>query len=108
MRIKPILVVVNNPVIKWFMRIVIGAAVVFLLLGVAAIFFKSSQPPDIKEAPWAIQTSTRIFYARLLFDVDGDPAITDYWRYDGKKYHHVEGTLVFETEEWGKVLILRR
>lgn len=83
--------------------------VLFVLLGlVKGCFPATGKPPTTTEAPWAIQTSSRYYFAKEFSLQEGAPTIRDYWTFDGKKYRFVEGTKSFPEEMYGKVAIIRR
>lgn len=95
----------------WILRIVVSLGAIFMLLGIPAYFLNSAatdNAPSIEEAPWVVQTTSRYYYAESHSEIDGNPSITNYWAYDGKKYTYHEATLEFEKEFWGKVRIQRR
>ena len=94
-------------------RVVMAAVfvgiILFVLLGVVKGCVHSPESPTIIEAPWAIQTSSRYYYAREFSLQDGMvPTIKDYWTFDGKRYHFQEGTKSFPEAIYGKVAIIRR
>lgn len=96
----------------WFRRILtVGILIVvvgFIGLGVLAKCNKVDEPPSAKEAPWAIQTTSRVYYAKE-FRLNGEtPEIKGYWTFDGKRYHFNEGVKEFEKAIWGKVAIVKR
>ena len=96
----------------WFRRIftiaILLAVFGFIGLGIVAWFVKPQAPPTTKEAPWAVQTSSRIYYAKSFSSVDGSPAIKDYWSLDGKRYSYHQDILVFDKTLYGNVDIVRR
>jgi hypothetical protein len=84
------------------------ALVGFVALGMIAKNSVADTPPTAKQAPWAVQTVTRIFYAEQ-FKMDGKtPVIRGYWTYDGRHYAFVDGALELDKEAWGKVTVVRR
>ncbi len=85
----------------------------FILLIVGTYLFscviKLNQPPAVKEAPWLIQTSSRIYYASKYSVVNGVPTITDYWVMDGNEhYREVKGSMPFPKREFGQIVVIRR
>lgn len=100
-------------VVVILLRVVMAAVLVgivlFVLLGVVKGCLPASRVPTITEAPWAIQTSSRYYYAKEFSLQDGIvPTIKDYWTFDGKRYHFQEGTKSFPEVIYGKVAIIRR
>lgn len=98
--------------IRMFIRLAAGAALLFLVLFVVLGLFKGcgtvEEPPSVAEAPWAVQTSSLYYYAKE-FSVQGDvPAIKDYWIFDGKRYHFYTGVKLFPPESYGAVAIINR
>ncbi len=98
--------------IKILMRIV------FLIVALSMIGFfsfgfvkgcnKVELPPSITEAPWAIQTTSRVYYASEFSIQNGIPSIKNYWVFDGKHYDIVKGVKEFPKEIYGNVAIIRR
>ena len=85
---------------KWFFRIILLGIAAVLLLGVYAYFsLKSTVPPEIEKAPYAIQTyssdgmmiPSRIYYAEEVVIEGSVATINEYWSYDGEKYHKQKG-----------------
>ena len=86
------------------------AGLILLVAGayIGSCIMKPPIPPDIKIAPWVVQTSTRVYYAESCTVVKGVPVIKDYWILTGNnKYIQVKGELEFD-EAFGKVNIARR
>jgi hypothetical protein len=90
--------------------LLVAAALAFLLIiGVIAWFVHRGDAPSIADAPWAIKTNTRIYYASELSMLpDGNPQIRGYWEEDNGGYHYVDGVLPFPKVVFGKVDIVRR
>jgi len=90
--------------------IIIATAVLFLLVvewwrG----FVHRQEPPNVSDAPWAIKTSSRIYYASELSMLpDGSPEIQGYWELDNGSYHYFDSVLPFPKDLFGKVDIIRR
>ncbi len=85
----------------------------FVLLCIGTYIFScaitSHNPPAIKDAPWAVQTSSRIYYGKEYSIVNGNPALIGYWTLDGKgNYHFYKGTMEFPKKLFGQVAIIRR
>lgn len=85
---------------KWIARIFLLGILIILLFGVYAYFsLKSTQPPDIKDAPYALQAyyetssikfPTRYYYAEEIEINSGRAKLINYWRYDGEKYYKMK------------------
>lgn len=84
----------------WLVRLVILAAVVWMLgTGTIGAFWKPGTPSKLDKAPWVMQTFSsdnmgtpcRVYFISdggVEIGLDGKPIIDNYWRYDGKQYHH--------------------
>ncbi len=103
--------VISIPILLWLFRLVFIAIVLFFLSGFLkdCSFFGSKNSPSITEAPWAIQTSSRVYYAKEYSIQSGNPAIKDFWvaGLDGKYIYHA-GVKLFPKREYGEVAIIRR
>jgi len=92
--------------IKWIFRIFILGLILVIGLGIFAYFnLKATQPPDIKDAPYAIQLyyevegmrfPTRYYYTEKIEINDGKAILSNYWRYDGARYHKIKDEKVVE------------
>jgi len=96
-----------------FRRLVTIAILIGIVAGVCWFLFssfigKDSKIPNIEAAPWAIQTSTRIYYAQDYKVVDGVPVIIGFWTLDGENYNYHKGVKDFPAEVWGKVSVYPR
>lgn len=87
---------------------IFGAIVVFVFGGFLASCSKPQEPPTITEAPWVVQTSSRLYYAKELKMLNGEPYIRGYWTYDGKRFHFEKGSLSFSVNSYGQVKVIRR
>ena len=89
---------------------IVAAAIVFLLIiGIIAFFVHRGSAPSVADAPWAIKTNTRIYYAAELSILpDGNPEIRGYWELDNGVYHYSDGMLPFPKASFGKVDVIRR
>ncbi len=87
---------------------ILSLIVVFIGLGVLARCNKVEDPPAVIEAPWAIQTNTRIFYAKEFKTQNKVPMIRNYWTFDGKRYTYKEEVIEFDKATWGEVVIVKR
>lgn len=94
---------------RLFIRLIIILPILFIIIVVSLAYFnRPAQPPTVQEAPWAIQTESRIFYAQKCVTNEGNPVITGYWYLKGKKYRFEEGSIYFDKTEWGTVIVVRR
>jgi len=96
---------------------IIRRIVVLVLLVVAGLFFslgyvkqcsRVEKPPTAIDAPWLIQTSSRIYYAREYSIRQGTPSVKGYWVFDGRNYKFMDGVLEFKESIYGKVTVIRR
>ncbi len=97
-------------VLAWITTLVICG---FVLLVVGTYIFscvvKLNESPSVKEAPYAIQTTSRVYYAKQYSVVNGVPTITDYWTLEDKdKYQFHKGTMPFPRREFGQIAVIRR
>ena len=95
-----------------FRRIIFGIIVAavggFLLMGLIAKVSKPETPPSLVDAPFAIQTSSRYYYAHELRLVRQTPEIRGYWTFDGKHYTYHAGTKDFPRDLYPRISIIRR
>lgn len=78
------------------------------VLGITAYFLQPDDPPPVSEAPWVVQTSSRVYYARSVSSVNGNPAIKGYWVSSGRHYKFYPDVQVFDKKIYGQVAIIRR
>ncbi len=108
--------------------LVVGIAVVVLIVvGVIGYFYHPNDPPSVQDAPWAVRTSSRVYYAKEITSVNGVPAITNYWYSDGGQWYFVgdvkpknmvetptaklvdgKWSLIFDKKLYPEVAIIRR
>lgn len=90
--------------------VVMGAVALWLLLSVIAGWANGcAGPPSLTDAPWAVQTSSRVYYTGDYFLQDGVPAIKNYWvSDDGKSYRFVKDVKLFPSKLYGKIAVVRR
>ena len=91
---------------KWIFRIFLLGFVVFIAVGAFAYFYlKGQEPPDIANAPFAIQTYSqddlmipaRVYYAENVMVSGGILTMRVYWDKDGDRYHkHNEDKPILE------------
>jgi len=61
---------------------------------------------SVADAPWAVQTNTRIYYASELSILpDGNPEIKGYWELDNGAYHYSDGMLPFPKLHLEKLML---
>jgi hypothetical protein len=96
--------------LRLIITLVAGSAVLFVLLGVVANWqpLTKTKAPSVTEAPWVLQTSSRIYLAAEYSVQDGVPAIRKYWSIDGKRYIYHEAVKTFPSNLYGKVNVIRR
>jgi hypothetical protein len=84
------------------------ALMLFVLLGVVANCTGNSKPPSVVDAPWAIQTSSLVYYGQEYSHINGNPALRGYWWYNGKKYIYNKGIKEFPYDLYGKINVVER
>lgn len=78
--------------------------VVFITVGAFSCFYlKGQEPPEIKSAPYAVQTyyedkydvkiPARYYYAENIEIIDGEAVLSVYWTFDGEMYNKHSGEL---------------
>jgi hypothetical protein len=88
--------------------IIVAVIAIPVILGAVAKFKAIDKPPTVVDAPFIIQTSSRIYYAKQM-RLDGPvPSIRGYWTLDGKHYKYHPETLSFPESIYGIVSIVRR
>ncbi len=97
-------------ILRRTITLTVAAAIVFLLgAGVAVWLSHRGDEPNAADAPWAIKTSTRIYYAHELSILpDGNPQIRGYWEENDGHYNYVDAVLPFPKAVFGKVDVVRR
>lgn len=88
--------------------IILGALVLFVGLGVLARCSMVDEPPSVKQAPWAIQTDTRIYYAKEFRLVGKTPEIRGYWTLEGKRFNFNKDVKDFPEDLYPYVKIIKR
>ncbi len=95
-------------VLAWIATIAV-VGFVLLIIGTYAISCFYKPLPSVKDAPYAIQTSSRVYYAKQYSVVNGVPTITDYWTMEDKdRYEFHKGTMPFPKREFGQIAVIRR
>jgi hypothetical protein len=97
----------------WVKRIIVFGilVVVFLFAGLGPAidyFTKPDTEPTVVVAPWLIQTSSRIYYAKEYSLQNMVPAIRGYWTFDGKHFQYTEGIKNFPPDIYGQIKVIRR
>jgi hypothetical protein len=96
-------------IIKRIILIVIGAAILFfVVVGVVAHFIKAKDPPSTLEAPWVIQTHSRVYYAQEFSIQEGVQAIRGYWYSDGDRWIYSEESKSLPETIFGPIKVIRR
>ena len=103
-------------VFKWIVLSVIALAIAIpVLLGFVAKFTGpglSTTAPKAVDAPWAIQTTSRIYYGEEFSIVQGVPELKNYWTVDNSKYKYHKGIIAFPENLYGPlgktVLLIQR
>ncbi len=82
--------------------------IALIIIGVVSYFYHPNEPPNVQEAPWAIQTSSRVYYAKEITNAKGNLAIRDYWISDGGGWKEYKTEIVFDKRLYGQINIIRR
>ncbi len=86
-----------------------GFVALFLFSYIGSCVIGGKNPPPVSEAPWVVQTSSRVYYGKEYRIINGAPALVGYWTLDGDgKYRFYKGTIPFPEREFGRVAIIRR
>ena len=90
--------------------VIFGAAalVIAFLVGLGVIKKYADAPPSSTNAPYVVETSSRIYLGEKLSTASGYPELTDYWTLDGTKYTYHAGTISFPVSSYGKVEVVDR
>jgi hypothetical protein len=87
----------------------LAAVVFFVTVGTISWFVHQNDPPHVADAPWEIDTSSRIYFAQQVSILpDKNPQIKGYWYSDGGGYRYVDGILPFPRKLYGPVNIIKR
>jgi hypothetical protein len=98
----------SRTILRIIVTLFFVALILFVLLGFISQCIPSIQMPDATEAPWLIQTTSRIYYAREYSMLDGTPAIRGYWTTNGKTYRFTDEVKTFPYALYGKIDVVRR
>jgi hypothetical protein len=99
---------VTRTILRIIVTLFFVALILFLLLGFINQRIPSVRMPNATEAPWLIQTSSRIYYAREYSMLDCVPAIRGYWTTNGKTYRFTNEVKTFPYALYGKIDVVRR
>lgn len=91
-------------VLKWIIVSIIFLIVAIpVTLGVIKKYVVgNTKPPATMTAPWAIETTSRIYYGEKFSIQNGVPELKGYWTLDGTKYTYHNGIIEFPANEYGK------
>lgn len=99
-------------IFRWTKRILAIAFLALLLFFFGGGVFKGlttpDLPPTVQQAPWTVQTSSRVYYAKDFSVQAGQPAIRDFWTFDGKHYRFTKGVMPFPQSLFGDVKVYQR
>jgi hypothetical protein len=98
----------TRTILRSIITIFFVALILFVLLGCISQCIPSVRMPDATEAPWLIQTTSRIYYAREYSMLDGVPAIRGYWTTNGKTFRFTNEVKIFPYKLFGKIDVVRR
>lgn len=92
--------------------VLFGVGLFILIFGfsyIGSCYFKATRPPPINDAPWVVQTSSRVFFTQNYSTVNGTPTIKGYWMQDEHGYYHYsDKVVVFPPKLYGNVAVIRR
>ena len=88
--------------------VVLSAVAGFFLMGGVAKLTEKDKPPSSVDAPFIIQTASRIYYAREITFRGETPMIRAYWELNGRHYTFHDAVLEFPRKIFGTVAIVRR
>jgi len=99
-------------IIRWIKRTLATLTLVVIVIFFAGGTIKGATTPDAApttlQAPWMVQTSSRVYYAKDFSIQAGSPSIRDYWTFDGKRYHYTVGVMPFPKKLFGDVKVYQR
>ena len=91
-------------ILKLFFYSIIDLAIAIpVILGMILKFSgRETTPPNATDAPWMIQTTSRIYYGKAFSLVNGVPELNGFWTLDGKNYDYHDGIIAFPSKLYGK------
>ena len=91
-------------ILKLFLYSIIALAITIpIILGMILKFSgRETTPPNATDAPWMIQTTSRIYYGKAFSLVNGVPELNGFWTLDGKNYDYHSGIIAFPPKLYGK------
>lgn len=104
-------------ILKWPVRIIGFAIIIFVIIGVVSFFLRPGEAPSSIKAAYAVQTysndelriPSRIYLCNeVSYLDDGTPVISDYYTYDGKGWHKQRGSKEFPISLYGISDITKR
>ena len=91
-------------VLKWII-----VSIIFLIVAIPVALgaikkyvVGDTKLPATMTAPWAIETTSRIYYGEKFSIQNGVPELKGYWTLDGTKYTYHNGIIEFPANEYGK------
>lgn len=95
-----------------------------IVIGIGAVFlfgyFNKSKPdqvelpsyqmviPTTQQAPYVVQTSSRIYYVSTMEDNADMLVLTDYYIYDKNEWEHIQTALPLDKQVFGEIEIYNR
>ena len=64
--------------------------------------------PEVKAAPYVVQTSSRVYYVKAYDDSDGIMTLYEYYTYDKDKWQKQELDLPIDRQYYGEILVYER
>lgn len=106
---------------SWFGKILLLVIVTPVLLGFLANCQAANKEPDVAKVPWCIitylytkdgsltyRTPSHTYYGESYAVVNKQPALENWYEWNGKKYIKHEGVKVFDSKEWGAIDVIKR
>ncbi len=101
-KIRRVVTIVMSLIVLAFALLATGTYVVSCVV-------KASLPPTATEAPWAVQTDSRIYYAQQYSVQNGMPTIRGFWVQDVKgRFQFHDAIMTFPKPAFGQVAVVRR
>jgi hypothetical protein len=82
--------------------LVLAAIAIPILLGVVKKYVGNNMtPPTVAEAPYLIETTSRIYYGAYFTLDNGTPELKNYWTVEGANYKYHKGIIAFPKISYG-------
>lgn len=64
--------------------------------------------PNVKDAPYVVRTSSRVYYVKAYDDSEGVLTLYEYYTYDNKKWQMQDFDLPIDRKYYGEILVYER